>query len=630
MVIILAIFLLLAAIMLPLSRDISTVRRFRAAATDRQLAESVMNELFTLSSRSSVIPEMTLPGRVDPGRDVADAGTFRGWGEFVISASGVPTYQRCGIAAGVSDTGTNKSLKGTSCYFYSLLEQSGLVTVEVTTRSGCSDNGRNCVFKRYQQRWKRRSFLDYVIFTDQETIAPSLYPELEADGWPVTRFGSTRNVYRQWAIDRCANIQTETAPNTFVPATPAAGSLDSHRRQHLTDGLWSPYTPAGVLKTGADALQPAGLRHEDCYDIAYTGGTGSGAVGDIVDGPIKTNDPYFWYCGSPEFRQKVYATGNGTPATPLSGGEANWTNFFKRSVQTGCASVAASGEGVRGPALSSGPDVEQREHDLIPSSLSDYWRFAAFKRVGDTTITLGTNGAAPNNSATIGTDPVTLPTRSLVFVQGDLNLSTSTGVTNGVTFMSTGDVTITGNILGSDIGIIAQGAVRIQKNTAADVNIQASLMAVDEAVYVTGWDEDAGADKRTVNLTGSVVGRYRPVFGGYSGTGVLRTGMLKNIVYPTPRPNPPYFLQPVNASWERIDLTEIQFGKSQDPGPAKVGLTPPPNTLGSAFVSSLGGSCVGPSGAEPSSYAYTEVGSAGQTTTITVGHQLACLTNPAL
>ena len=44
-----------------------------------------------------------------------------------------------------------------------------------------------------------------------------------------------------------------------------------------------------------------------------------------------------------------------------------------------------------------------------------------------------------------------------------------------------------------------------------------------------------------------------------------------------PRPNPPYFLQPVNATWERLDLTEIQFAKKQaDPATKTFGLTQGP------------------------------------------------------
>jgi hypothetical protein len=64
-----------------------------------------------------------------------------------------------------------------------------------------------------------------------------------------------------------------------------------------------------------------------------------------------------------------------------------------------------------------------------------------------------------------------------------------------------------------------------------------------------------------LSLKGSVIARYRPVFGSYDKLGALQTGMRKNITYPkiagvNASPTPPYFLQPVNAVWVRLDFTE--------------------------------------------------------------------------
>jgi hypothetical protein len=615
---ILAIFLLLAALLLPLTRDITTTRRLRSSTTDRQLAESVLNELYTIASRAAVLPTITLPGRVDPGKNVASAGTFRGWAEF-DTVSG--RYQRCGTAAGVADGSSGAladvpSMAGTSCFYYSMQPQGDLVTVEITTRSGCNANGTNCVFKRYQQRWKRRSFLDFAIFTDQETLSPTLYPAAPAAPWPVARNGETHYVDQAWAIDHCADRKTQDPTSaytlgtqasawggTFLPGVVAGPDGDTHRRQadvgsaSAPNGLWSPWSlPTGGVWVGG-RVQDADLRHEDCFDIAYTGG--DAVAHDIIDGPIKTNDRYLWFCGVPAFKQMVSTNRN-----PLLPASTDWRDYFRKATLSGCGSTTV-GQPTGDPAPF--PSVSSRPFDQIPADLGDYWRFASLKLnaaaapavPGHATITL--NGI--NNSATVtddsGTTSVVLAPRSLVFVNGDLWLSSAAGAkTSGVTFMATGSITITDDLIGpdnlaSDIGVIAKKAVTIKKPTK-NLRIDASLMAIDEAVYVTDWNQPNIAGNFTVKLNGTVIGRYRPVFGTYSVTGVLQTGVIKHVEYPKDhKPNPPYFLNPVNATWERIDLTEIQFGKTVTGSvTGVVGLTPAPPATGSARAvanSSCGG-----------------------------------------
>jgi hypothetical protein len=487
----------------------------------------------------------------------------------------------------------------TSCYFYSVQPQGALVTVEVTTRSGCNANGLNCVFKRYQQRWKRRSFLDFVIFTDQETLSPTLYPTGVAPdvAWPVSRNGETHYVTRAWAMDHCADRKTQDPATpytlaskwdaTFLPAVVTGADGDTHRRQAnfgdtvSPSGLWSPWT-APTAGTFAGGFQPADVRHEDCFDIAYTGG--DALAHDVIDGPIKTNDRYLWYCGVPTFKQMVSTNRTGA-ASSL------WSDYFRKALPSGCG-VATTGEPAGDPAPK--PTVSSRPFDQIPKDLGDYWKYASLKlnaaAPGHATITM----TGSSNTATViddsGTNSVTLPPRSLVFVNGDLWLSSAAGAeSNGVTFMATGSITITGELIGppslaSDIGVIAKKAVIIKK-PAADIRIDASLMAIDEAVYVKDWNlPNTSGVNSTVTLNGTIIGRYRPVFGTYSVTGVLQTGVIKNVVYPKDhRPNPPYFLNPVNATWERIDLTEIQFGKAAAGSiTGTVGLTPAPPLSGSA------------------------------------------------
>ena len=162
--VILVMFIMLAAVTLPLSADLSSSIRLGKVADERQLAESVMNELFSQAAKSSDLSlNFRMVGRVDPGltRSVDDAGDIAGWAKYVPTEG---SFRACGSITEL-------------CFFYSpqLTTGSPFVTVEVTTRSACRANGSNCVFRRFQQSWRRRGFVDYVIFTDMETLQPELY-----------------------------------------------------------------------------------------------------------------------------------------------------------------------------------------------------------------------------------------------------------------------------------------------------------------------------------------------------------------------------------------------------------------------------------------------------------------------
>jgi hypothetical protein len=84
--------------------------------------------------------------------------------------------------------------------------------------------------------------------------------------------------------------------------------------------------------------------------------------------------------------------------------------------------------------------------------------------------------------------------------------------------------------------------------------------------------------KSTLHFLGSITSKYRPVFGEYTPAGTLASGMIKDLKYPRDAagnkiaPAPPYFLEPVNATWKRVDFTEIAFTATNP------GLTPRPNT----------------------------------------------------
>ena len=195
-----------------------------------------MNELFSQAAKSSDLNlGFRMIGRVDPSlpspaapRSVDDAGLTAGWARYVASAG---TFEACGSITEL-------------CFFYSpqLTSGSPFVTVEVTTRSACRADGSNCVFRRFQQTWRRRGFVDYVIFTDMETLQPELYGTGATA--LVVRRGSDPavTVDAAWALAHCGTRYTDNG-GAFASWLAAAGSTrngltDTSRRQ-TSDALSS-------------------------------------------------------------------------------------------------------------------------------------------------------------------------------------------------------------------------------------------------------------------------------------------------------------------------------------------------------------------------------------------------------
>jgi hypothetical protein len=477
----------------------------------------VLNELYAIAGRSAVLPAMKLPGRVDLGSDAVWAGHC---GKSGAVAAELPTP---------IDT-----LAKAACFSYSVQPGVDRVTVDVTTRSECNADGTNCVVERYQQRWNRRTFLDYAVFTDQETLAPSLYPAAGEPAWVVMHNGVTHEV--------------DQAGGTFLPGVVTGPDGDTRRRQaafgsaSAPRGLWSPWSgPNSDMWVGG--LQDAGLRHEDCFEIAYSDQS-------VIDGPIKTNDQYLWYCGSPTFKDEVSTSRDSSLPT-----SSEWSDYFRKAEQTGC-DPAANGRPVGNPSAPD-PTVRSRPFEQMPQDLGDSATHASLTlnaATGHATITL----TGTNNGATIvdgsGTRELALAPNSLVFVNGDLWLSSAADAeTTGVTFMATGSITITGDLTGpasrtSDIGVVAQKAVVIKK-PSKNLRIDASLMSIDETVYVTDWNiSNPNGTIFNVQINGSIAARYRPVFGTFKADGSLHTGASKTVVYPKdrrPRLSP--------GEWNRFD-----------------------------------------------------------------------------
>ena len=603
--VVLIMFIMLAAMMLPLSLDVSSALRVRSIVTERQLAESVMNELFSQAAKSSDLTQsFRMIGRVDPGltASVDLAGPLRGWAEYEQPTG---TFQTC-------------SAIQNPCFYYSpqIVVGSPFVNVEVTTRTSCiAPTGTNCVFRRFQQSWRRRTFVDYAVFTDMETLEPRLYggppnPKVAGDlGLQVPqRAGVVGPVYMSEtaAKAQCADARPSGA------FTVRNGLNDTSRRQTSPAGnslaqsgyyLWPHRVnndPAQPIDELVPATQPAERRGENCFEIAYTGG----ASGDLVKGPIHTNDYWFWTCGSPIFTSTVEAGGD-----PSMSGSSAAAAIFHPTTNSGCAAAASAIPTSDG--LSAAVSASRGQFLKLPDKLDSYDRLATVKLVPTTGKTVKITMTGKTMSVDLGSGTATtmpIPYRGVVYipapalpaVANDLEIS---GQASDVTFVTDGNLTVTGDITqpagtsGVTLGFVAKGSTTIMQNApvsatvpGADRTIYGAFLSLTGGMLVDGWNDTTANSlltHPTLKLYGAVIAKFRPVFGQYDVNGVLKSGMQKYIEYPSDLagnpipPTPPYFLEPVNAVWVRLDLSETPI-KTGSPGLTLQPASPPPTIASGA------------------------------------------------
>lgn len=394
---------------------------------------------------------------------------------------------------------------------------------------------------------RRRGFLDYLYFTDYETTDPFAYAD---ESW--------------------ANI---------------------HCKHHRSD-VWR--DPQGSTQTGRNSL---------CRDI-YWYST------DVLDGPFHTNDTVavvgtptwrqnastswadpagtFWYdrsaaLGSGASNPSFLASPNDRPtyATPLTMPPSN--SALRRE-----ADPTVGGQG----CLYQGPTRIR----LLPNGRVDVRSpTTTLTRAGCATngeMALPTNGvifvdSLPSTASTnCPSHPFPRPAGDLtrydcragdVFVQGQLNGRLTIGATNNI--VVTGDTTYVGGTGGQSIlGLVAQNfvevyhPVRCTTTTSGSCNldanpdvsgtqlfseprIHAAILSVAHSFRVQ--NHGRGERLGTLHVVGAIAQIYRGPVGTF-GTAGQATGYAKDYVYDArfQSQSPPYFIDPVRASWGVTEFTE--------------------------------------------------------------------------
>lgn len=469
----------------------------------------------------------------------------------------------------------------------------GLLRLKVNGRSGSAQ-------RTLVANLQPVSFLKYVYFTDVEAADPTLYsgrpPAPPQEQWPVTvggldgyTQGQTQFTYRADPAQVEALCARRWYEGRGSNLTYTASAASPYFVYNLKNGNKNTVTDGSAVTLGAAG---AGFKN-GCKNINW-------AVGDVVDGPLHTNDA-LEINGTPLFKNTATETSWSATATPApSALDHLWWG-------TG-APDAAGNQPVSAPLVEL-PDSNQKLSDsalkygcvyagvtritftgtsmkvLSPSTTTTKSGcFNAAQRGQTQTIspippaiyvaptttgcTYGAIGYPVAGESTLGATPDHACANGTAYVSGNLQGRTTLGadkdiiITGDLTYAS--DLASTPQVDGTDVlGLVANNDVWVYHPVdgsgnnllpaASEVhNIQAAVLSLQHSFLVQSWDWGApltGGNGK-LNVTGSISQKFRGAV-GTSSSGVQNHGYVKNYVY-DPRLvtiPPPYFLQPKQAPW---------------------------------------------------------------------------------
>lgn len=441
-----------------------------------------------------------------------------------------------------------------------IVEEGGPMSGTFSVKATGFSNG---VSRSIVATFRRRSFLDYLYFTDLETSDPVWYA-LQAGGKP-TRSGTVVSRRFQpsgapdllaWAAARCPVYWRNGRGNARWPSSPDTAW------QVQTSGVWG--NQSGSSGSWETSQFP-------CTEIQFVSG-------DHIEGPLHTNDDIL-VCGSPTFGR------------------------------TSQDSIEVSGSGWR-QGCSGSPRILGTWKPFSPV-LTPPPSSTALKQVvetgylfrGTTTIELqGGQMTVTNANLSPTTQTIALPSNGVVYVDHDS--VAGCGVTayqplapyddpvgcavayvrgtygQDLTIASAKDIVVTGNVTRSGdkmLGLIADNFVRVYHPTTPDpgnprdptdcvnargtptnISIDAAILALNHSFTVDRYF--CGAPLGTLTVRGTIAQKHRGPVGRGSGTTILN-GYYKDYEYDDRLRlrEPPHFIDPVQASW-RIQRYAEQVG----------------------------------------------------------------------
>ncbi len=288
---------------------------------------------------------------------------------------------------------------------------------------------------------------------------------------------------------------------------------------------------------------------------------------DEINGPFHTNDNILT-CGSPKFgrtKDDMVESGNG------------WVK----------ASGCSGSPDFQGTYVSAADPLTVPPTNAGLAAVAD----PAYTYTGKTTIKL--NGATMNVTNGSTTKTVPFPPNGVIYVNNGACTGTKTPLlqryddpvgcavvylsgtySRSLTIGSANDIVVTGDVrkdASSDVvlGLIANNNVRVYHpvtrsnwsdpdsctnatGTLQNVTIDAAILALTHSFVVDNFRCGAGLGK--LNVTGAIAQKFRGAVGTSNGP----TGYTKNYVYDDRLKyrSPPYFLDPVQASWKVNRINE--------------------------------------------------------------------------
>lgn len=323
--------------------------------------------------------------------------------------------------------------------------------------------------------------------------------------------------------------------------------------------------------------------------VAILDATAEYIIGDVVRGPIHTNDSAIYVCRDPRFYGDVSVAGPAvfTLASDVFAGDLcdpegadptdpnSWLRGGATISSSPVLSFPSSPAGLADIARSSGYYYEDAGGPIPPT--------VRYARDGQVFV----NGVNPATSTGPTLTWATTPLNGLIYIETDraviLEGETTpeapriSGVVFGRQHLAT-DARIvvlgsteyqcrvdnTGCGPGGDmLGITATEGVELQPWGDRDLILDAAILVLDGAIHNRNALATAPADPPAFRLYGSISTRYRSIIGFYEPTdGTLASGMAKVWEF-DPRltdETPPFFLPPSQGVWLRVDSAATRPG----------------------------------------------------------------------
>jgi hypothetical protein len=335
-----------------------------------------------------------------------------------------------------------------------------------------------------------------------------------------------------------------------------------------------------------------------CVEIQF-------ASNDAINGPLHTNDENLLICGTPVFGREKNKDGTDAKTDAIevggaapghkaaSGGCPNspeiWSPTGKFSANSKPLKLPASNQALAAVAESGGRVYSGKTIIHLRGSVMDVTNYSA-SGVATTTPSVPWPGNGvlyvKNNGACTGEIPTDADydepvACGNVYVSGTYANPLTIAAANDVIIRPTAGATLLAKTRDSDIklasgsdatlGLIANNFVRVGRRvnrgssscsnynstnepTITDVRIDAAIMSLLHSFIVDNYNCGRAG---TLTVNGAIVQKYRGPVGTGSGASIS-TGFLKDYWYDDRLRfrSPPYFLDPLEAAWERLSTQE--------------------------------------------------------------------------